>query len=265
MKSLFRAVSMAALLMISGCALTPKRSPYPDPDRLVSVVNVSPAGEQLILKPDFLALRRESKTLAPIVGYVFRSGSLHDGSTPERIQFAMVSMEFFPALGVKPALGRALHSEENQSGRDHVAVISYNLWQRRFGGDPNLIGRAIAFDHDLYTVVGVMPADFQVPKECELWTPLAFDLECFNLEAKCPEVEVIARLKPGVTLDEAQAEVSVIARKLEADPPENNAGRDIKLTALRESSSQKENLKEKELEIKIRRPANLPAESGKEK
>jgi putative ABC transport system permease protein len=240
MKSLFRAAAMAALLLISGCALAPKRSSYSDPGRLVSVVKVSSTGEQPILKRDFLALRSESKTLAPIAGYVLRKGSLHDGSTPERIQFAMVSMDFFPALGVKPALGRALHSEENQSGRDHIAVISYNLWQRRFGGDPNLIGRAITLDHDRYTVVGVMPADFQVPKECELWTPLAFDIECFNLEAKCPEVEVIARLKPGVTLDEAQAEVSVITRRLGGDPPENNAGREIKLTALRESSSQKE-------------------------
>jgi len=240
MKSLFRAVSIAALLLASGCALSHKRPPFPDPDRLVSVVKVSPAGERPILKQDFLTLRSESKTLAPIAGYVFRKGSLHVGSTPERIQFAMVSMDFFPALGVKPALGRSLQSEENQSGRDHIAVISYNLWQRRFGGDPNLIGRAITLDHDRYTVVGVMPADFQVPKECELWTPLAFDIECFNLEAKCPEVEVIARLKPGGTLDEAQAEVRVITRKLEGDPPENNAGRDIKLTALRESSSQKE-------------------------
>jgi putative ABC transport system permease protein len=240
MKSLFRAVSIAALLLASGCGLSHKRPPYPDPDRLVSVVKVSPAGERPILKRDLLALRSESKTLAPIAGYVFRKGSLVVGSTPELIQFAMVSMDFFPALGVKPALGRALQSEENQSGRDHIAVISYNLWQRRFGGDPNLIGRAITLDHDRYTVVSVMPADFQVPKECELWTPLAFDIECFNLEAKCPEVEVIARLKPGSTLDEAQAEVSVITRKLEGDPPENNAGRDIKLTALCESSSQKE-------------------------
>ena len=240
MKSLFRATSIVALLLASGCALSHRRPPYPDPDRLVSIVNVSPAGERPILKRDLLALRIESKTLAPIAGYVFGKCSLHDGSTPERIQFAMVSMEFFPALGVKPALGRALHSEENQSGRDHVAVISYNLWQRRFGGDPNLIGRAITLDHDLYTVVGVMPADFQFPKECELWAPLAFDIECFNLEAKCPEVEVIARLRSGSTLDEAQAEVSAITRKLEGDPSKNNAGQDIKLTALRESSSQKE-------------------------
>jgi len=240
MKSLFRAVSIAALLLASGCALSHKRPPYSDPDRLVSVVKVSPTGERPILKHDFLALRSESKTLAPIAGYVLRKGSLHDGSTAERIQYAMVSMDFFPALGIKPALGRALHSIENQSGRDYIAVISYNLWQRKFGGDPNLIGRAITLDHDRYTVVGVMPADFQVPKECELWTTLAFDIECFNLEAKCPEVEVIARLKPGGALDEAQAEVSVISRKLERDFPENNAGRDIKLTALRESSSQKE-------------------------
>jgi putative ABC transport system permease protein len=128
MKSLFRAASMAALLLISGCELMSKPSPYPDPGRLVSVVKVSPAGEEMILDTDFLALRNQSKTLGSIAAHVFRARALTGGSEPERIQSELVSADFFPTLGVRPVLGRVFVSEECKPGGDHVAVISYRLW-----------------------------------------------------------------------------------------------------------------------------------------
>lgn len=261
MKSLFSVVSMAALLLISGCALMPKRSPYPDPDRLVSVVKVSPAGEEPILDTDFLAWRNQSKTLGPIAAHVFRARVLSGGAEPERIQSELVSADFFPALGVRPALGRVFISEDCKPGGDHVAVISYGLWQRRFGADPNLIGRTITLDREQYAVVGVMPADFQFPKYCDVWTPLAFDDEKLHFQEKGIELYVIARLKTGVTLEQAQDEMSSIAHKLETDYPTTNTGRNIKLTALREKSIQEI----KELEIKINRPVKPPVETGKEK
>lgn len=233
----FRAASMMALLSISACAFLNKRPPYPDPDRLVSVVKVSPAGEEPILGADFLALRSETRTLESIAGYVLRDRAMSDGSAPERIHSALVSSDFFPALGVRPALGRALISQDGQSGGNPVVVISYDLWQRRFGADPSLIGKTITLNQERYTVVGVMPADFQFPKECEVWTPLAFDDERPRLEDKSLELEVIARLKPGVTLQQAQAEMSNIARKLERDYPATNSGRDIKLVPLRDGRS----------------------------
>lgn len=257
----FYAISVAALLSISGCALSHKRSTYPDPDRLVSVVRASPSGERPISKQDLIALRSESKTLEPVAGYMLRNGVLRGEAEPERIQIAMVSAGFFPALGVLPDLGRALHSEDNQPGKNSIAVISHRLWQRRYGADPNLIGRAITLDQEWYTVVGVMPSDFQFPKECDAWTPLAFDDERVKPESNSVEMGGIARLKPGATLDQAQAEVGVIARKLEGDHPEDKAGRDIKLTALHEIRSQEL----KTLRIKIDRPANPPVETGKGK
>jgi putative ABC transport system permease protein len=257
---------MTALFLIPGCALLHKRPLYPDPDRLVSVVKVSPAGKEAILGTDFLALRSESQTLGSIAAHVFRGHILRiDGSEPERIQSAMVSAGFFQTLGLQPILGRVLLPEENQEGRNHVAVISYEIWQRRLRGDPNLIGKTITLDQGRYTVVGVMPHDFQFPKGCDVWTPLTFDNESLPLEDKSMELEVIARLKPDVKLLQAQVEMSLIARKLGEDHPESNAGRDIKLTALGESPGQKENVKGKVLEIKISRPANAPVETGKEK
>jgi putative ABC transport system permease protein len=263
MKSLFRVASMAAIFLISGCALMPKRPPYPEPDRLVSVIKVAPAGEEPILDTDFLALRSESQTFESIAAYAFRGLVLTGASEPERVDSAMVSADVFQTLGVKPSLGRALLPEENQARRNRVAVISYNLWQRRFGGDPSLIGATITLDQEPYTVIGVMASDFQFPQKCDAWAPLAFDDEGLRLEDKSFGLEVIARLKPGVTLQQAQAEVSDIARKLERDYPTTNSGRDIKLTALREGGSRTQN--GKVLEIKIRRPAKPPVETGKEK
>ncbi|MGH9755687.1 MAG: ABC transporter permease [Blastocatellia bacterium] len=260
----FRAASMAALVLISGCALLHKRPPYPDPDRLVSVIKVAPAGEESISGADFLALRSESKTLEPIAAYVFRGIILTKGQ-PERIHSAQVTADFFATLGVNPVLGRALLPDENNPDSNPVVVISHALWQRRFGADPNLIGRTIRLDQEGYTVVGIMPPDFHFPKDCDAWTPLASDFHDVSLILQGKrigiDVEVFARLKPGVTLQQAQAEMSLIAPKLERDYPEKNTGRDIKLTALRESRRQIDNV----LEIKISRPAKPPVETGKEK
>jgi putative ABC transport system permease protein len=261
MKSLFRAASVAALLLITGCELMHKRPPYPDPGRLVSVVKVSPAGEETILDTDFLALRNQSTNLGSIAAHVYRGRVLSGGSEPERIQSELVSADFFSTLGVQPVLGRVFFSGDYQLGGDHVAVISYRLWQRRYSGDPNLIGKAITLDGEQYTVVGVMPDNFQFPKERDVWTPLAFDDESLRVEKKNIELYVIALLKNGVTLEQAQAEMSELAHKLETDYPATNTGRDIKLTSLRENHSQEK----RALEIKINRPMNPPVETGKEK
>ena len=266
MKSLFHAAYMAALLLISGCEFMHKRPLYPDPGRLVSVVKVSPAREETILDTDFLALRNQSKTLGSIAAHVFRARALTGGAEPERIQSELVSADFFPTLGVRPVLGRVLISEDCKPGADHVAVISYRLWQGRYRGDPSLIGKAITLDREQYTVVGVMPDNFQFPKFCDVWTPLAFDVESLPVEKKGIELHVIARLKNGVMLEQAQVEMSEIAHKLETDYPATNTGRDIKLAALRDIYIQGKRV----MAIKINRPVNptpenSPAESGKEK
>jgi hypothetical protein len=266
MKSIFRAAPTVALVLISGCALMHKRPPFHDPDRLVSVVNIAPAGEAPILGTDFLVLRGESKTLEPIAAYVFKGLSLTEGE-PERIHSAEITADFFHTLGVKPFLGRALLPDDNNPEGDPVVVISHTLWQRRFGADPNLIGRTMTLDREPYTVVGIMPPDFHFPKDCDAWTPLVSDFNDISLTLGGKiinmgiEVEVFARLKPGVTLKQAQAEMSLITSKLEKDNARNNTGRNLNLTALRESRRQIDNV----LEMKIRRPAKLPVETGKEK
>jgi len=246
---------MAALLLISGCALLHKRLPYKDPDRLVSVVKVTSAGEEPVLDTDFLAWRNQSKTLGPIAAYVYGGFTLADKSEPERIPSALVSSDFFPALGVQPVLGRVFLSEECQTGKNHVVVISYDLWQRRFGGDPNLIGKTITLDLEKRIVIGVMPEDFRFPNHRDMWAPLAFDDESLRLESNSNGLEVIARLKPSVTIQQAQADMNAVAGKLEREYPAPNGSRDIKVIPLRETV----------LKMKIIRPVNPTAEAGKEK
>jgi hypothetical protein len=258
---------MAALLLISGCSLSHKRPAYPDPERLVSVVKVEPAGELPILKQDFPVLRSESKTLESISAYRVLGISLTEDPS-ERIHSAKVTADFFSALGVKPVLGRALLPVDSQLDSSHVVMISYAMWQRRFGSDPNLIGRGILLDRERYIVVGIMPPDFGFPKDCDAWTPLTFGSDDITLKVEGKEikrigteVEVFARLKPGVTLEQAQAEMRLIASRLGEGQAENNTGQSLNLTALRESNKQIDNV----LEIKLKRPVKLPAETGKEK
>jgi len=128
-----------------------------------------------------------------------------------------------------------------------------------------MIGRKITLDQARYTVVGIMPPDFRFPKDCDAWTPLASDFKDVSLivggKRIGTEMEVFARLKPGITLQQAQAEMSLIAPKLEGDYAGNNTSRNLTLAALRESHTQIDNV----LEFKIRRPANPPVETGKEK
>ncbi len=248
--TIVKAAAISAFIMLSGCALMHKPSPYKDPDQLVSVIKIGDGGEASVLDNDLLEWRSRCKTLGPIAAYVFRAAILKE-TEPERIQSALVSADFFPALGVHPFLGRVLLPEENRAGSNRVAVVSHKLWLRRFGADPTMIGKKVTLDQDDYTIVGVMQPDFQFPKDCDIWTPLAFDAEGSRLEDKSigSRLEVFARLKPGVKIDQAQAELNLITRnlitrnqitrKLEPEYPATNHSRDIKLIPLRDSEFKK--------------------------
>jgi hypothetical protein len=244
--------SMAALILLSGCAFMNKRPPYPEPDRLVSIVKVAGASEEPTLGVDFLEYRNQSQTLRQIAAYDPGSFSLVDAGSGERVTSARVSFDFFPALGVWPALGRAFIANDYQPGRNHVVILSHNLWQRRFGGDPSVIGKTIELDREKYTVIAVMPGEFQLPTGCDVWTPLDIDDESLRSGGKGIELGVFARLKPGVTLKQAQDEMNAIAQKLEKEYPETNSGRGVNLTALRERPPQKATV----LKLELHRPAN---------
>jgi predicted permease len=141
---------------------------------------------------------------------------------PERLPAARVAANLFPLLRVKPALGRGFTEVENQPGQDRVVILSHGLWQRRYAGDPNIVGKTIRLENVPHTVVGVMSPEFQYPtREVQIWTPLTINPDNFRTRTGFGHL-CVARLKPGVTLEQAQTEVNLIATRLAHQYPEKN-------------------------------------------
>ncbi len=212
--------------------------PFTEPDRLVYAQGAdlrdgSHGGS--ISAPDFLDYREQTHVFERLSTFMpFSFTVTGDGSASERISGALVSHGFFETLGIMPlAGGRTFLAEEEQSGRNAVAVLSYGLWQRRYGADPKIVGKTVALNGRAVTVVGVMPAGFEYPREAQLWSPIPF---------KSPETSMrrahflrgVGRLKPGVTLSQAQADVNAVARQLEQQYPESNTNFSMGLTPLPE-------------------------------
>jgi len=184
-----------------------------------------------ISPPDFNDWRSHNKSFEDLALFFTRSYNLTGGGEPERVSSLHASASLFPVLGVRPALGRTFLPEEDRAAADRVAILSYGLWQRRFGGDPGIVGQTVALDGQTFTVVGVMPSDYcSFFKEVELWIPLRVDVA--KAERGFRSANAIGRLKPGVTLEQAQAEMDTITRQLEKEYPKSNLGWGAKLTPL---------------------------------
>jgi putative ABC transport system permease protein len=203
-------------------------SPYRDPKRLVWVYETNPAKNDYHLSPSgptFQDWREQNhvfeQVAADLRGYNCRVKTA-DGM--DRSRAVIVSAEFFSALGVKPALGRTFLAEETRVGSERVVMLSHSHWQRWFNGDPAVIGKTLTIDGEVHTVVGVLPADFRwvfQPVLTGLWLPYK---PAERADRANRGVMALARLKPGVTLAQAQAEMEVIAKRLARAYPETNAG-----------------------------------------
>jgi putative ABC transport system permease protein len=199
--------------------------PYKDPDRLVMVwedatkhgyPRDTPATANYI---DWRDQNQVFEAMAAIAEWDF---NLTGVGEPERIDGRRVSANLFDLLGVEPYLGRKFLPEEDQPGRNGVVIMSHGLWQRRFGSDSNIIGKPLTLNGVSFTVIGVMGPQFQFPsREDELWVPIAFTpREAANRGRHY--LEVVARTKPGVTLEQVQAEMNTIAARLQQQYPDSN-------------------------------------------
>jgi putative ABC transport system permease protein len=197
--------------------------PYPQPDRIVTLYGLDSTGVNGILSPaTFLDFRRQSRAFDFLAGFRDYPFNLTGQDRPERIEGAVVTPDFFGVLGVAAQVGRTLTLELDKPGAARTVVLSYSLWQRRYGGSADVLGRQILLDGEPRTVVGVMPAYFQYPPESELWTAARFavpenilrpDLDQSNIRDS-HYFETIGRLRPGVAVEQAQAEAGMIARRL---------------------------------------------------
>ncbi|HEV3409019.1 MAG TPA: ABC transporter permease, partial [Chthoniobacterales bacterium] len=192
--------------------------PYAQPEQLVAVYEKRPAlgrERNSVSPPDFLDWKAQNNVFQHIAAYTSASLNRTDADEPERLIATTASADFFATLGVPAQLGRTFAPEEDQAGAQRVAVLSHRLWQRRFGSDPKVIGRALTLNGNSYVVIGVMPRSFEYPDATtELWVPLVLDgPDAANRGMHF--LNVIARLKKDTTLSGARAEMETIASRLE--------------------------------------------------
>jgi len=214
--------------------------PFEEPDRLVAVW--TPVPKRSFRRgpssyPDFADYRDQSASFASLSALRPRGYTLAAEGAPERVEGARVSWSLFATLGVAPQLGRSFSAEEDRLGGPRVAILSHGLWQRRFGADPGIVGRAVSFDGEPHTVVGVLPdgfrLDFQVA-DAEIYTPIALDGKDSIEERGMHYLGIVGRLKGGVLAAQAQAELAALAERLAQAYPDSNTGRTVAVVPLHE-------------------------------
>ncbi len=227
--------------------------PVSDPARLVSIFGTDERNRggfnqfMPISRPNAADLRQQTQTLS---GMYFEQGTPLNvtlAQRPEQLNGDLVTGNYFDVLGVKPMLGRTFYTEEDQQpGRNPVVVLSYAAWQRRFGGDANVVGRAVPINGGNFTVIGVMPKAFSGINPLggpDIWVPMAMHdqvlsglaKDWFN-ERRFLGFNAVGRLKPGVTVGQAQAELKTVFAQLEREYPVPNKGRSVVLLPLNESN-----------------------------
>jgi putative ABC transport system permease protein len=220
----------AIFSVLYGVLLKPL--PYPDPDRLVVMYESSKEDPMMATAyPDYLDWNAQQNVFDSIAARMPAGGVL-TGGEPERVIGRWVTASFFQTLGVQPGLGRTFTESEDSPGADRVIVLSYNLWRRHFGGDPNLIGKAIQYNAESWTVVGVMPASFDFYGQANIGNDFFIPLgqlgsQEYMHDRQSHTVMVVGRLKPKVTLEQASARMKSIAARLEGQYPESNAGNTV--------------------------------------
>jgi len=211
--------------------------PLRQPEQLVSIFGSFRGGAQFasVSPADFKDYRDQNQVFEQLAAALSVSSpvSLTGSGEPERLTGALVTANYFETLGIRPGLGRGFVPTDEQEGANYKVVLSHGLWLRRFGGDSDTVGKQITLDGKPYTVVGVMLSDFRFPRLVDLWAPMP--LNSRGMSARGAHfLRPVARLKRGVTLGQAQAEVNTIAARLEAQYPDTNTRKGLRLVSLHE-------------------------------
>jgi predicted permease len=213
--------------------------PFKDPARLVQVWHVPPPKSFpgmtrfSVSAANYIDWEKRNRVFEQMTIYSFTSFNLTASDHPEALQAAAISPDFFSVLRSQPIYGRVFLPEENQQGRNRVVILGYRLWKSRFDGNPDAVGQEITFDGQNYRIVGVMGPDFRFPDWAQVWTPMAWTDKERAVRGE-HHYGVIARLKPGVPLPQAQAEMNTISSALEQEYPEDDKGWGAVLVPLRE-------------------------------
>ena len=201
--------------------------PYSDADRIVRIDETEGKGGMGVSPPNLLDFQQQNQTFESVAGYTAGNFILTGAGDPLRIQSCAISADLFSVLGVKPLIGRSFLAADEKPGQDRVALISYGLWQRRFGGDQALLQKQITLDGLSYTVAGVMPFGFEFPiqpERVDVWTPLEQPEDMAQLRG-AHYLDVVGRIKTGVSLAQARADVEAIASRIAQQYPKEVSGK----------------------------------------
>lgn len=198
--------------------------PYPDIHRIVSISQRTTDGRFMsVAWPDFLDWRAQNRSFEALGIWRGATVNLTGGDQPARLNGAVVSSGVFAAMGIGPLYGRVFRDAEDQPGAERLAIVSERLWRGQFNGDAGLIGRSIVLNGEAHTVIGVMPAGMRYPSRLtDVWLPIGPLVRSFPPRGAHPGLNAIGRLKPGVTFDEASADLDTIATRLAEQYPESN-------------------------------------------
>jgi putative ABC transport system permease protein len=224
----------AILSVVDAVLLRPL--PYLEPDRLMSVftsVRSVEGDKQPTTPADFFDWQRQSQRFESMTAYHSWTFNLAGEGDPEQVPGAVTTAEFFAVFGRHPVLGRAYKAEDCRPGGPALVVLSHGLWQRRFGGDPKVLGRVLPIDDVGHEIIGVMPPGFEFPARAQLWRPFQSPN---STSREFQFLRVIARLGPGVDQDQATQELAGIAARLEKDFPDTNTERETMVVALSEQT-----------------------------
>ena len=224
----------AMFTVVNSVLLRPLQ--FPEPERVVLFEGVNPRDgitESNVSVPDIADWQKQSQSFEQIAAFITGGVFISTGDEVERVRAAGVSPEFFPLFKTNPISGRTLQADDIQQDRVVAVVISHALWKGRFGGTADVVGRQITLQGKQVNVVGIMPAGFTYPNDCEIWTPLSFEPAKERRDNRY--VSAVTRLKPGVSLAQAQTEMETINQRLAQNYVDTNSGWSVRLIELRES------------------------------
>jgi putative ABC transport system permease protein len=208
---------------------------FPESERIVWLEGVNPAQgitQSNMSIPDFADWQQQDQSFEQLAVFASGGSLLTSGEETERVRGTSVTGDFFPLFRTPAIRGRVLQADDSQPGHDPVIVLSYGLWQRRFGGDPNVIGNKVTVGSKSTTIVGVMPAGFDFPSESEVWVPFSANAAAERRDNR--SYNVVGRLKPGVAISQAQASLDTINQRLAQAYVETNSGWSVRVINLQE-------------------------------
>jgi putative ABC transport system permease protein len=208
--------------------------PYPHPERLLIVRESSKQfPDSSVAYPNFLDWRAQTReSFSGIAAFRRDSFNLTGSGEPERVGARQVTSDFFDVLGVQPQLGRFFTERDDFAGAPRTVVLGNALWQRRFASDPRILGQAITLGGDSYTVIGILPPGFRFLTQQDLFVPLGLWADPFKDRDDHPGISVLARTRPGVSLEGARAALDAVAQRLEKEYPRTNTGHRVRATPI---------------------------------